>query len=453
MFKGKFHKIIFFLSIATTVFLSCKNVSAIPSFARQTGLSCYACHTVFPELTPSGRDFKLEGYVMSKSSRLFEFPPPLAASATISFTHVNEKLPPGFIEDEWSSRRMSSGNDVLNIPQEASIFYGGRIVDHVGAFIQGTFDGTSNTFHLDMTDLRYANVTTVNGKSLVYGLTINNSPTVQDVWNSTPSWGFPFESSDIAPTPAAAAIIDGTLDQQVGGIGLYAFWNELLYAEFTLYHSTKGGITHVLGIGTDADIVVDDLSPYWRVFLQKQWKKHVLSVGTYGIYARIFPEGRDSGPTDRFTDIAFDAEYQYLDGPHTVAAETTWIHEKQKWNASFDLGNTADRSDSLDAFRINLNYYYKARFGHLGGTVAYFSTTGDSDKLLYAPAEVEGSRNGSPDSNGFIFEAHYLPMDKVKMTVQYTLYNKFNGGRSNYDGSGRDASDNNTFYVALSFLL
>ncbi|MCF6173328.1 MAG: substrate-binding domain-containing protein, partial [Campylobacteraceae bacterium] len=38
---------------------------AIPSFARQTGLSCAACHTVFPELTSFGRQFKLNGYTLT----------------------------------------------------------------------------------------------------------------------------------------------------------------------------------------------------------------------------------------------------------------------------------------------------------------------------------------------------------------------------------------------------
>lgn len=28
---------------------------AVPSFARQTGTECSACHTVYPELTPFGR--------------------------------------------------------------------------------------------------------------------------------------------------------------------------------------------------------------------------------------------------------------------------------------------------------------------------------------------------------------------------------------------------------------
>ncbi len=74
---------------------------------------------------------------------------------------------------------------------------------------------------------------------------------------------------------------------------------------------------------------------------------------------------------------------------------------------------------------------------------------GKSDSLLYAPAPVTGSSSGSPDSRGFIFEADYLPRDNIKVSLQYIVYDKFNGGRSNYDGSGRDASDNNTLYLVL----
>src|ERR1700676_4973766 len=35
---------------------------AVPSYSRQTGLSCATCHFAPPELTPFGRKFKLEGY-------------------------------------------------------------------------------------------------------------------------------------------------------------------------------------------------------------------------------------------------------------------------------------------------------------------------------------------------------------------------------------------------------
>src|SRR5438477_6592271 len=37
---------------------------AVPSYARQTGLACEACHTVFPALTAFGRTFKASGYTL-----------------------------------------------------------------------------------------------------------------------------------------------------------------------------------------------------------------------------------------------------------------------------------------------------------------------------------------------------------------------------------------------------
>ena len=43
---------------------------AVPSFARQTGMACAACHTVFPELTPFGREFKLNGYVLDNIKQI-----------------------------------------------------------------------------------------------------------------------------------------------------------------------------------------------------------------------------------------------------------------------------------------------------------------------------------------------------------------------------------------------
>ncbi|MGB8694103.1 MAG: hypothetical protein WCD08_11395, partial [Steroidobacteraceae bacterium] len=37
---------------------------AVPSFARQTGMACEACHTVFLELNHFGRSFKANGYIL-----------------------------------------------------------------------------------------------------------------------------------------------------------------------------------------------------------------------------------------------------------------------------------------------------------------------------------------------------------------------------------------------------
>ena len=458
---------VFFLLIFLVLLqlLPLNTAQAVPSFARQTGMPCNECHTVFPELTPFGRIFKLGGYVLSKSSKPYEFPPPLAGMAQASYTD-SKGLTSGVAPFDSTNRT----TDRINLPQQLSLFYGGRIYDKIGAFVQGTYDGVSNKIFLDMTDIRYSNNTIVWGKNLIYGLTLNNSPTVQDVWNTTPAWGFPFASSSVASTPAAGAIIDGALDQQVGGIGAYVYWNNLIYLEGTVYRTARNGITKPLGAGTTTDQVVDGAAPYWRLALEQRWKNHFFTIGTYGMQADIFPAGNRSGPTDRFTDIAFDAQYQYMgtieaehmqdhmqmgsehmaeEGKHIITAHATWIHENQDWKASFPLGNTANPSDFLNTFRMNLNYYYRSHLGDIGGSIGYFSTTGKTDPLLYSSSPVDGSRTGSPNSNGFILEADYRPWDKTKISLQYTIYNKFNGAHSNYDGFGRNASDNNTLYALV----
>jgi hypothetical protein len=61
------------------------------------------------------------------------------------------------------------------------------------------------------------------------------------------------------------------------------------------------------------------------------------------------------------------------------------------------------------------------------------------------------SANGSPDTRGWVAELNYLPWLNVKLTAQYTAYSKFNGAGTNYDGVGRNASDNNTLYLVLWF--
>lgn len=424
---------------------------AVPSFARQTGLSCDSCHTIFPELTPVGRDFKLKGYVLSKSKKPYEFPPPLTAYIDASYTHTQKAQPSSLIKENNSSHFLSTGNDNINAPQYLSIFYAGRIVNNLGGFIQGTYGGVEDRTYLDSTDVRYADSVSVLGKNLVWGFTINNNPSLEDLWNTTPAFRFPFNTSSVVPAPAAKTKIDGTLAQQVGGIGGYLFWNDLIYGAASVYRTAKDGVTEFLGGGTHTTDVLDGVAPYWRLAIQRQWDEHSLSFGTYGMFTNIFPEDKSTGPSNSFTDVALDAQYQFISQKHVFTTAMTWIHEDQNWKAGFPLGSTANSSSSLDTFRITSSYYYrKSLIGSIGGAVSYFTTTGTTDNLLYAPANLTGSRTGSPDSNGFIIQLDYLPLDIVKFTLQYTIYDKFNGAHSNYDGFGRSASGNNTlFFNAL----
>src|SRR5215470_9759210 len=103
------------------------SASAVPSFARQTGQPCAACHTAFPELTPYGRRFKLNGYTLG-GGLTFEEAPPLAAMLVPTFTHTarNQDTPP--LGDAHTNNN--------TIFQAASVFYGGQIYGNLGALLQ-----------------------------------------------------------------------------------------------------------------------------------------------------------------------------------------------------------------------------------------------------------------------------------------------------------------------------
>ncbi len=76
---------------------------ALPSFARQTGQPCGACHTDFAGLTPYGRRFKIGGYTYgggkyrtalfpdsddSADSKDKKWVPPISMMAIVGFTNT-----------------------------------------------------------------------------------------------------------------------------------------------------------------------------------------------------------------------------------------------------------------------------------------------------------------------------------------------------------------------------
>ena len=132
-------------------------------------------------------------------------------------------------------------------------------------------------------------------------------------------------------------------------------------------------------------------------------------------------------------------------GDNLLSLYGTYIHEHQDL-ASSSAAGLSNPSDTLKTLNMSGRFHFDSSVA-LG--LGYFTTTGSSDPLLYAPAAVSGSANGSPDSNGWILQYVYLPRQNVQIAVQYTLYSKFNGGDSNYDGNGRNASDNDTLYLLL----
>jgi len=418
---------------------SSREAAALPSFARQTGQECAACHNGFPELTPYGRLFKLNGYTFTGGNSDL---PPLAAMVLTSFSHTQAGQAGGAAPGFGPNNNFAM--------DQASIFFGGKIAPNIGAFAQVTFDGIGKRFGWDNTDIRYADTTSLFGSEMVYGVSLNNNPTVTDVWNTTPAWGFPWVGSALAPTPAAATMIEGGFAGEVAGANVYGFWNRLVYAEAGVYKTLSNRTLTTLGVDPTGMSGIKGVAPYWRLALEPRWGRSTLEAGVFGMAATLVP-GRISGfGTDHSVDFGIDTQYQFLADRDSISFQGSWITENASLTASQMLGNTSNSRDHLRSLHAKATYYYDQTYG---ATFGYFRVDGTSDFNLYSGS----SAISSPNSAGWTTELDYLPFNhggpsfwpwlNMKLGLQYTWYDKFNGGTTNYDGAGHNASDSNTLYL------
>ena len=152
--------------------------SAVPAFAIQTGQPCQACHVggFGPQLTPFGRAFKIGGYTL----RTKPFNLPVSAMVVASETSTRTALPAPAADGFATNNNLAL--------DQVSLFLAGGVGSHFGGFVQTTYNGTAKAFTWDNLDLRAVNTGTSAGKDLVYGLSLNNTPTVTDAWNTLPAW-------------------------------------------------------------------------------------------------------------------------------------------------------------------------------------------------------------------------------------------------------------------------
>jgi hypothetical protein len=378
-----------------------------------------------------------------------------------------------------------------------SFFYGGAITEHIGAFAQVTYGGppfgqqnitppidpyTQMQWSWDNTDVRYANTATIGNLDIIYGITANNNPSVQDPWNTTPAWKWPQSGSTVAPTPAVSTLIDGGLGPgHVAGVGGYAFINSILYLELTGYRPVSFSQQHKLGIDPYGAGMISGVAPYWRVAFEPHWGNHWLELGAYGMSTRLRQwDGSQFDPntglqipiyipqTDRFTDVAFDAQYQYQGPNYWFTLRGTYIHEDQKLDATFNnpaliaatgAGGSTNPSNWLETWRGEASLAY-GNDNRVVLTGQYFNTKGSMDPILYGGLASQFDPAATPptipDSNGYIFEVAYIPFSSsqspiwpwanMKVGLQYTYYNKF-------DGQSNFAHDNNTLFLYAWFAM
>ena len=432
---------------------------ALPVFARQTGQNCLACHAggQFPELTQYGRMFKLTGYTIGQRTV------PLAAMGVASVSDVRNTSH----SDDPSADFQKNGSLIF---ATASVFAAGKITDNVGAFVQVTYDnygkqGSDGSWRghsgADNMDIRYADRFIDTNRDLVFGVSANNNPSIADPWNSAAAW----MQYVPVPSPTSSAFIDGAAPYpgfaaggNIAGVTAYAYWNQTLYVEAGGYRSAKGIASFMSAGVADADKTrLQGTNPYWRIALSRAFGAHDVMVGLAGMSSDIYDDPLDtSDPASvhRLRDIGVDAQYQYLLDPHTATVLLAYMRDTHHvpaflanqpvFDAAGDpLANT-NASDRTNVFRAKASYTYRARYG---GSLSFFNQTGTTDTALYDPTPVFGNVSANPAIRGWTTEAYWLPVQYLRIGVQYTMYGRYNGASHNYDGAGRNASDNDSLFL------
>jgi len=402
------------------------SAQALPAFARQTGQNCVACHAggQFPELTPYGRLFKLTGYTMG--SRAI----PVSAMAVASVTkNANSSL--------------AGPKDGLPVLGTGSVFLAGKITDNVGIFAQGTFNsyggdsGYQTTWGSDNFDLRFADRFIDANSDLIFGFSLNNNPTVSDVWNSAPAWIIYAPTMFGTSGPDSGPVVNG-LGAQVAGLTAYAMWDQFLYAEVGAYKTANGAFSFLSQGTNDAgQTKLAGSNPYVRLAVTHEWGPHNIMIGVFGLDVGIHADPLDlTSPVTKFRDRGVDAQYQYLLDPHTVSAQFSYVRETT--GNGIASGYSTNDSNTLNSLRIKGTYIYQAKYG---ASLSYFSTTGTTDSGLYSGI----SATNSPDTQGWTPEIFYTPIQNIRIGLQYYAYQKFDGASTSYNGTNNAKDNNNAF--------
>ena len=439
-------------------FLWISPANALPSFAAQVGVECAACHVggFGPQLRPFGMLFRAEGFTLQ--------------GGTGPWSHIPLDLifSPSLQTDAKDLPTAPAGygtNNFFNVLGSGTALYiaAGRSLGDfgVGGFEQwgltmtpgGSLSGSEATSVLTITKpLRLGD------HSLVLGFDLTNTPSGGDPYNSLYNgFQFPYITPPVGPTPSASPAI-AALGTTVYGMSLYAFYDESIYAEAGLYQTWSTSLLNTMNVAPSSLGTIAGTAPYFRLAYQHTQKPNFYEIGAavMSVPLNQVPGVPNPSLQNQFFDWGFDATYQRnFPGGDTLAITSNILFETQTLTASHTAVPPTNASDWLNQFRIAASYYWQDTYGL---TLAFTSTYGSTDPALYSTgAPLTGSANGSPNSQAIIAQIDWTPYGtdtthpgypwlNVRVGLQYTYYLRFNGGTTNYDGFGRNATDNNTLF-------
>ncbi len=442
---------------AVCLLMLAANASAIPSYSRQTGLSCSNCHTVYPNLTPFGRDFKLHGYINNTTQSIsahqsaadtaaqgrttLEFPAVPMVSARISsrwnyqsgsdgglVPHGVVSAGQGFI----SSPDGYGDKDILNYLAGSSIYIAGEISPHLGGFIEFSGpDDEGGTLGLGMFDVALVSSDkTIAGKNFVYGIRAEDALAAGDPSNSIGTWGLTASLMGLSTQntlfdPGTAFMEGGELFAMLGD-----FDRGGLYASVGVFRPTANqtGNGYVQGSVSDsgAFIGVNGVDGYARLsyYLPPIGKNTYTEIGAFGYFGKLnmiaAPAAGLSNPNyiDNYYDLGLDFQAQYIGEKHLV--EFFALLQSQRDGAFYGIDAFtglpgAGIAVARQGFGVKADYYYR---NMIGTYVKYLYQTSNQIKDV--------------NINGVVVGIGCFPWENVNLKLERTMFSTYNMGAAQY---------------------
>ena len=289
-------------------------------------------------------------------------------------------------------------------------------------------------------------------------LRLNNNPTVQDLWATTPAWGYPAFDSAVGPQfGPTSTLLQGTLAGSVLGLTGYSMFSNGLYTEFGGYTGLPDHTAAALGVPySSGSSKVQGIAPYARIAYSKDLSKQsTLMVGAMAMAANMtsWDPALATG-TDRYVDFGLDSQYDYSGKNFGLMFKARDIMEWQSSTAG-SLSGASNAHNTLNALDLSVTYY-KPTWAVIG---AYSNVSGSKDAGLYSGS----SATNSPNSQSVSLEVNYSPwmdggpkfdpMGNMKIGAKYTHFLQLGGGTTNFDGQnvGHNASDNDYLFLYTVF--
>ncbi len=441
------------------------SANAVPSFARQTGLSCDTCHTVFPHLTPFGRDFKLHGYTYDYSELIKavrEIEKNLAKEERGIPNLVINKIPMvsvrivSMFNDQVGGGNVPSGKttagqgfvstpegysdeSIVQVVKASNLFFAGEIAPNIGTFLEftGPNDTGSETFGVGFLDLVFlAPPITIHSHDFTFGVRVTDSVAADEPANTVGNFGLtttlmgmsdhntlfdPYQSSIIIGGEAYAMLGGFSKGGIYGAVGIFHPTNsqtDTSYATGNLY----GGPSTYQGGDLRGAQNVDE---YFRLSVWLPGYKDIYSeIGGFGYHGS---ENMTASPLvsltnqnygDSYYNFGVDFQTQWIADKHLVELFAVYQrqHDSQFFGEDLFTGKFGQgESVTRQGFGIEADYYYKRTYG---AYIRYFYEHSAQVQDLNVGATVLG--------------LSWFPYQNVNFRVETSLFNTYNRGSAQY---------------------